>query len=274
MKNQTGVTDKEVVIANASDLTGPIPGLFQSAQDGVAAYIAHFNATSDLCGRELTLLPLDSKSSGAGDQQAYATTCEQAFAAVGSVSIYDSGGAQVGTDCALPDLRSVSLTEDRSSSPVTFPTQSVEVGVVSTANFDMIKKSNLAATRRGFLYLNIGGPPALAKSSETAAKVGFGVEMLPGIDTAEFNYGPLRALRAAAQGEGHHVRLLRRRHPAGSPTRGDDGPAELQAGRLLHEPDPVHRGLRRAGRRERQRWHHPDLARPLHPDQQQGDGST
>ncbi len=191
-KNQTGVTDKEIVLANASDLTGPIPGLFQSAQDGTAAYIAYFNATSDICGRKLKMLGLDSKSSGAGDQSAYATACEQAFASVGSVSVFDSGGAKVATDCGLPDLRAVALTDDRSNSPVSFPSQSVEVGVVSTANFDMIKKIKPQAIKRAaFVYLNIGGSPALAKSySETAAKVGFGVEMLTGIDTAEFNYGP------------------------------------------------------------------------------------
>ena len=64
--------------------------------------------------------------------------------------------------------------------------------MVSTSNFDMIKKLKPEAIKRaGFLYLNIGGSPALAKSySETAEKVGFGVEMLAGIDTAEFNYGP------------------------------------------------------------------------------------
>ena len=52
-KNGPGITDSEIVIGNASDISGPVPGLFEAAQDATKAYVAYFNSTSDICGRKL-----------------------------------------------------------------------------------------------------------------------------------------------------------------------------------------------------------------------------
>ncbi len=70
-----------------------MPGLFVAARQGTQAFVNYFNATEKLCGRSLKLLPLDSRADAGADQQAYATACDQAFAAVGSVSSFDAGGA-------------------------------------------------------------------------------------------------------------------------------------------------------------------------------------
>lgn len=193
LKNQVGVTSDTITIANASDISGPVPGLFDSAQLGTAAYVAYFNETSDICGRKLKLLALDSKSDAGGDQQAYTRACDEAFAAVGSQSIFDSGGASTAQACGIPDLRSGSLTAERSACSVCFPAQSAEIGVVSDAWLKFTRQQNPAATdKAAFLYLNAGGSPELAKSySETAESVGYGVEMLTGIDVSESNYAPV-----------------------------------------------------------------------------------
>ena len=100
-ENSTGITDKEIVVANSSDLSGPVPGLFESARLATAAYLAYFNSRSDVCGRKLTLLELDSKTDSAGDQAAYTRACAESFAAVGSVSIYDAGGARTTQELSL-----------------------------------------------------------------------------------------------------------------------------------------------------------------------------
>ncbi|MDO9496683.1 MAG: hypothetical protein Q7J48_13345, partial [Nocardioides sp.] len=67
-KNQTGITNDKIVIANSSDISGPVPGLMQAGQDATRAYAAYFNATSDLCGRKLEVLLLDSRTDAAADQ--------------------------------------------------------------------------------------------------------------------------------------------------------------------------------------------------------------
>jgi ABC-type branched-subunit amino acid transport system substrate-binding protein len=191
-KNQTGVTDDEITIANASDISGPVPGLFESAQLGVRAYVAYFNATSDICGRKLKLLALDSKTDAGGDQTAYAQACDEAFAAVGSQSVMDSGGAQTAEDCGIPDLRSSVLTTDRSACSTCFGVQTAEVGVLTTAFLGYLRKIDKAATdKAAFLYLDAGGSAELAKTyAEAAESIGYGVEMVTGIDATEFNYAP------------------------------------------------------------------------------------
>jgi len=191
-KNQTGVTDDTITIANASDLSGPVPGLFESAQLGVRAYVDYFNSTSDICGRKLKLLALDSKTDAGGDQTAYAQACDQAFAAVGSQSVLDSGGAQTAEDCGIPDIRSSVLTTDRSACTTCYGVQTAEVGVLTTAFLGYLRKIDKAATdKAAFLYLDAGGSAELAKTYAEAAKsIGYGVEMVTGIDATEFNYAP------------------------------------------------------------------------------------
>ena len=191
-ENQTGITDDTITVANASDLSGPVPGLFESAQLAVRAYVAYFNSTSDICGRKLDLLALDSKTDAGADQAAYTQACDQAFAVVGSQSVMDSGGARTAEGCGIPDLRSGTLTTDRAACDVCYGAQTFQVGVQSTAFLGHIRKVEKAATERAaFLYLDVGGAAQVAKTyAETAEEIGYGVEIFTGIDTAEFNYAP------------------------------------------------------------------------------------
>ena len=79
-----GVTAGEITIANISDISGPIPGIFQSAQQATKAFVEYFNATQgSVCGRKLKLVSFDSRTDSGGDQQATSQACEQAFALVG-----------------------------------------------------------------------------------------------------------------------------------------------------------------------------------------------
>ena len=45
LKNQTGITDSTITIGNSSDISGPAPGLFATAQDATQAFVAYFNAS-------------------------------------------------------------------------------------------------------------------------------------------------------------------------------------------------------------------------------------
>lgn len=190
--NQTGITDDTITIANASDISGPVPGLFTSAQDAVQAYVAYFNATSDICGRKLKLLALDSKEDAGADQQAYATACAQAFAAVGSNSIFDSGGASTAENCKIPDIRSASLTDARNKCSVCLATQASKVNLIPAATLDYFLRTNKPATQHvAALYINAGGTPGIMKSYVAAVeKYGYKVDYVSGIDVTEFNYAP------------------------------------------------------------------------------------
>lgn len=191
-KNQTGITDKEIVIDNISDLSGPVPGLFTSARDGVRAYVAYFNSTSDICGRKLKLNEYDSRTDAGADQIAYEKACVDAFAAVGSVSVLDSGGAGTAQRCGIPDLRGVSLSNERANCTVCYSAQASRTGDLSEGPYKELRRENRAATdSAAYLYLNTGGSVTLARAhSEVAKASGFNVKFIQSVETTDFNYGP------------------------------------------------------------------------------------
>ncbi len=191
-KNQTGITDDKIVLANVSDLSGPVPGLFQSALDGARAFAAFFNATSDICGRKIEISSLDSRTDAGADQQGYTKACETAFAAVGSMSAFDSGGAATAQNCGLPDIRSAAVTLDRAACSTCFGAQSNNSNFFENAVPDYVKRVAPAASKKGaFLYLNAGAAAENAKGQINAQKRrGITYLYTQGIDVSEFNYAP------------------------------------------------------------------------------------
>jgi ABC-type branched-subunit amino acid transport system substrate-binding protein len=191
-KNQTGITDKNIVIANAADVSGPVPGLFESAQQAVKAYIAYFNATSDICGRKLELMALDSRTDAGADQQAYAKACEGAFAAVGSMSAFDSGGAAVADKCGIPDLRSANVSAERQRCDNCFGVQSANPATFQNAVPDHILKDYpQAAKKAAYVWINAGVGPLNAQAQARAMENrGMHFVYKRGIDVSEFNYAP------------------------------------------------------------------------------------
>ena len=191
-KNQTGVTDSKIVIANAADVSGPVPGLFESAQEAVKAYIAYFNATSDICGRKLELLALDSRTDAGADQQAYTKACESAFAAVGSMSAFDGGGAAVADKCGIPDLRSANVSSERQACDNCFGVQSANPKTFQNAVPDHILENYPeAAKKAAYVWINAGVGPLNANNQANAMeRRGMKFVYRQGIDVSEFNYAP------------------------------------------------------------------------------------
>jgi ABC-type branched-subunit amino acid transport system substrate-binding protein len=191
-KNQTGITDDKIVIANASDISGPVPGLMQAGQDATRAYAAYFNATSDICGRKLEVLLLDSRTDAAADQVAYTRACDEAFAAVGSMSAFDSGGAVAAQKCGLPDLRAASASLERSRCTTCFGAMSLKANEFENAVPDWIKANYpSAATKAAYVWINAGAVPANANyQADAMEKRGLKFVIRKGIDTSEFNYAP------------------------------------------------------------------------------------
>jgi ABC-type branched-subunit amino acid transport system substrate-binding protein len=191
-RNGVGVTDTKITIANASDMSGLVPGLFKDAQQAVEAYVAYFNAGQEICGRKLEYLPLDSRLDAAGDQQAAQQACEKAFAMVGSMSAFDQGGAATVSGCGIPDLRVATVTPARLRSQVTYATNSLAVNLVPGVVPDYFLKNHRDATQNAaFLYLNAGSGLANGKSQIAAyKKAGFKFVYEQAIDPLDVNYTP------------------------------------------------------------------------------------
>jgi ABC-type branched-subunit amino acid transport system substrate-binding protein len=191
-KNQTGITDTTITIGNSSDISGPVPGLFTTAQQATKAYVAYFNATSDICGRKLQLVTYDSRTDAAADQQAYQKACAETFAGVGSMSAFDSGGARVTQECGLPDIRTAAVTRERNACTTCFGVQAANTNEFENAVPDFfVQNYRDASQHAAFLYLNAGAAAQNA-ATQIAVEKKRGMKFLytAGIDVAEFNYGP------------------------------------------------------------------------------------
>ncbi|GAB3771586.1 ABC-type branched-subunit amino acid transport system substrate-binding protein [Nocardioides ginsengisegetis] len=191
-KNGPGITDSTITIGNSSDISGPVPGLFEASQDAVEAYVAYFNATSDICGRKLELKSYDSRTDASADQQAYTKACDETFAMVGSMSAFDSGGASTAQSCGLPDLRSAAVTGDRDRCTTCFGAQSTVATEFENAVPDYVIKNHPdAAKHAAMLYINAGAAAENGKlQAEAMGKRGMHFDYVQGIDISEFNYAP------------------------------------------------------------------------------------
>ena len=188
----TGVTAGKIKIANVSDVSGPVQGLFESAQQAVKAYVSYVNSSGGICGRTLDLMALDSRTDSRGDQEGTTQACSQAFALVGSMSAYDQGGAAAESSCGIPDLRAVTTTTQRQQVSTTYGVNSNKVNYQSTAISDYFKgKYPAAASKAAFLYLN----SEVTKQNEASfvkafTSRGFTFIYEQAIDVADFNYAP------------------------------------------------------------------------------------
>ncbi|WP_408898731.1 ABC transporter substrate-binding protein [Nocardioides sp. R1-1] len=191
-KNQTGITDSTITLANVADISGPVPGIFEASQQAARAYVEYFNSQNTLCGRKLALVNLDSRADAGADQQAYTKACGQAFAAVGSMGAFDSGGAAAAQGCGLPDIRTTTTTPERSACSTCFGVYSVRPNLIADSGPKWLATQYPEATKNvGVLYINAGAAVVNAKSQAAAwGKMGWSINYLQGIDVAEFNFAP------------------------------------------------------------------------------------
>ena len=170
-KNGPGITNTTITIGNASDINGPVSGLFAAAQQGVKAYVAYFNATSNICGRKLQLVTQDSRTDAGADQIAYQNLCDQSFAAIGSMSAFDLGGARTAQNCGLPDLRAAITTDERAACTTCFAAQGSNAAYYENAPFTYFFKKNPALKQHvAVAYLNAGGAAENANTLKLVAQ--------------------------------------------------------------------------------------------------------
>ena len=178
-QNGPGITSSTITIGNASDISGPVNGLFTSTQQAVKAYVAYFNATSNICGRKLALVTQDSRTDPGADQVAYQSLCSSSFAAVGSMSAYDNGGAQTAQSCGLPDLRTAITTDEAAACTTCFAAQASNANYYENAPFSyFFQKDPSLKAHVGIVYLNAGGAAQNASTMQSVAqKLGASVTM-------------------------------------------------------------------------------------------------
>lgn len=106
----TGITADEVVVGNVSALSGPIPGLFQGAPNGVEAYFAKVNSEGGVHGRQLRLISKDDALNCNQNTTATRELTDQVAAFINNYSVFDGCGATVLAE--HPDIPNVSAGVD------------------------------------------------------------------------------------------------------------------------------------------------------------------
>jgi ABC-type branched-subunit amino acid transport system substrate-binding protein len=194
-RNTSGIDDHTITVANVADLSGPVSGLFTSAQQAALAYQAYFNATSTICGRKIKVATYDSETSSTGDQQADLAACKSSFAMVGSVGAFDAGGVKTVNDCGIPDIRAIATSAERVHSAVTYGADSVDPHITPLIHYDLIKQmTGNAYKKAAMLYLNAGSSVVNALAYKKAMQdAGYDVVVTQPIDVADINYAPYAA---------------------------------------------------------------------------------
>ena len=115
-----GVTASSITIANISDITGVVPGVFESAQVAGEAYANYVNSQGGIYGRKLVVLPYDDQEDSAQNRADVLDACHKAFALVAGTSAFDDESPPAIAQCAIPVVTSGAATDSAAQSPYEF----------------------------------------------------------------------------------------------------------------------------------------------------------
>ncbi|MEX0874011.1 MAG: ABC transporter substrate-binding protein [Actinomycetota bacterium] len=150
----TGATANKLTVATLADISGVQPGLFQSAHQAARAATAYINSRGGICGRQLEVLPLDSKTDSGGNRAAMLDACAKAFAVVGSISAFDDGSAAPGRECGIPDISAITTNATKFNSPNVFPIFPNGGALATTSAQEIAKRYPDVIKKAAIFWLN------------------------------------------------------------------------------------------------------------------------
>ena len=179
-----GVTADSITVGNVSDLSGPVPGIFQGAVVGTQAYFAKVNSEGGVYGRQLKLAIGDGQLDCSRNKAVTADLAPKVFAFVGSFSLYDDCGSDIiGAKPGLPDVHSAIGTKTQKLAN-NFSFAPMGRGW-RTGPLVYYRKTFAAKWQHiGAIYANVGGSPAIWAGVKKA------IEHEGGKVVSEYAYGP------------------------------------------------------------------------------------
>ncbi|HVT64449.1 MAG TPA: ABC transporter substrate-binding protein [Mycobacteriales bacterium] len=165
-----GVTATQILLGNVADLSGPQPGLFQSAVNGTNAYLAYINSLGGIYGRQLKVDVADSQTTCEGDRNGHQQLITKVFAFSGSFALNDQCGATVlAQHKNVPDAH-IAVTPSANALPNNFSVDPVG-STVNTGPFALIaqKYGHAKVQHVGFLWANL---PAVNNVAALSIKAG------------------------------------------------------------------------------------------------------
>ena len=125
--SDVGVTPTELVLGHVTQLSGPVPGLFEGSTRGMNAYAAYANSKGGLAGRKVKIEVRDDQFDAAQNRSVTAELVTKTFALIGGVSLYDDASAADVGKSGVPDIPGLTLNKVRADLPNNFaPTPNVD----------------------------------------------------------------------------------------------------------------------------------------------------
>jgi ABC-type branched-subunit amino acid transport system substrate-binding protein len=124
--SDVGITEDSITLGEVATISGPVPGLGQTAVNGVRAYFAYRNSQGGVCGRELQLLNGDDRLDTGQNRAEHARMADRVFGFVGGWSVADDGGAAVLDGTNIPDV-GIAITDQRAGLPNNFSTNPISL---------------------------------------------------------------------------------------------------------------------------------------------------
>lgn len=153
-----GVTATSITVGNVADLTGPVPGLFRTAPDGVDAYFKMINSQGGINGRFLYVSSADSQTSCSANTTAHQQQLNKVFGWVGSFSLYDDCGTHnvIRPHPTVPDLSYALGTETKKNTVNNVPSEAAPPGYQNGMFCYWAKKFGSGVVSKvGSIYPNI-----------------------------------------------------------------------------------------------------------------------
>ena len=123
--SDVGVTESEITLGEVSTISGPVPGLGQTAVNGTRAYLEYINATrGGVCGRQLRLLVGDDRLDAGANRSEHQRLMPSVLAFVGGWSVEDAGGASVLNGTNIPDV-GLAISDQRNGLANNFSTSPI-----------------------------------------------------------------------------------------------------------------------------------------------------
>lgn len=195
-----GVTATSITVGSATDLSGPVPGLFEGAVVGVKAYFNYINSQGGVYGRQLELDVADSQTSCSGDEDATQSLINKVFAFVGSIAVYDNCGAQVlAQHTNIPDVSSA-VSKQAAVLPNEFSAEPGGMGYQTGAYAYYARVYGTAVQHAGDIYPDIPDTVTETGYEEAAAEsVGWKFVYKDAVEATDTNFTP-DILRMEAEG--------------------------------------------------------------------------
>ena len=183
-----GVTATTITLGQITTTSGPVPGLFQGANDGLGAWAAYINAHGGIAGHQVKILTTDDGFNCNTYTTAIKQDAGRVFAMVGTFTLEDTcGKTALEANPTLPDIQAATLDPTLYSIPNVYAPSPNPPGFATTA-FEYFKsRFPHDITHTAALV----GAPAEANGKEdqlTAESIGYKYVYFRLIGPIETNY--------------------------------------------------------------------------------------